>query len=87
MRTFIAVATFAVLLGQVGPASAQAPRGTYGQPTYGSQPATSRDPRYPDRSNPSYNQPPGQTGTVRWNSPNADGNLGGPGFGGGPGSP
>lgn len=87
MRTFIALAAFAALIGQAGTASAQAPRGAYGQPAYGSQPATSRDPRSPERGNPSYTQPPGQTGIIRWNTPNADGNLGSPSLGGGPGSP
>lgn len=39
------------------------------------------------RQTPMYTQPPGRTGTIGWNTPNQDGNLGGPGAGGGSGSP
>lgn len=51
---------------------------------------TSREsgsPAATSRQTPMYTQPPGRTGTVGWNTPNQDGNLGGPGAGGGSGSP
>lgn len=50
------------------------PRESYGsyqtQPTYA-----------PRVTNP-YSHPPGYQGIIRWNTPNADGNFGGPGAGG-----
>lgn len=38
---------------------------------------------YPGRGYDIYSRPPGSSGTIGWNSPNASGNLGGPGAGGG----
>ena len=37
----------------------------------------------PQRRGPEpYGTPPGSSGTIKWNTPNASGNLGGPGAGG-----
>lgn len=56
------------------------PQGGYGYDGY-------RQPSYPGaRRDQTYSHPPGHTGTIYWNTPNADGNLGGPSAGGTAGS-
>ncbi len=40
----------------------------------------------PSRGDPRYSQPPEQSGIIRWNTPNASGNLGGSSTGGGGGT-
>ena len=40
-------------------------------------------PSYAPRASTTYSHPPGHQGTIHWNTPNADGNFGGPGAGGG----
>lgn len=74
--------TFAVLPAQAETSSYRRgdpqPRAAYG--SYQSSPA------YQSRAIGPYARPPGYDGTIRWNTPNANGNLGGPGAGGaGPG--
>ena len=74
-----ASAVFAIL-----PAQAQ----TYPYGRGGAQPRAGygsyqRSPVYSPRAVNPYARPPGYDGTVRWNTPNGDGNLGGPGVGGG----
>lgn len=39
-------------------------------------------PTYSPRATNPYSHPPGYQGIIRWNTPNADGNFGGPGAGG-----
>lgn len=50
------------------------PRESYG--SYRSEPS------YSPRASTTYSHPPGYRGTIRWNTPNADGNFGGPSAGG-----
>lgn len=76
MRTVVMVAT--VLALTASQADAQQRRRSYnpGQPAYGPV----QEPR--GRVQQQYSRPPGGDGVIRWNTPNADGNFGGPGGGG-----
>lgn len=40
------------------------------------------EPRYPSRTMGPYSAPSGYDGTIRWNTPNKDGNFGNPSGGG-----
>lgn len=74
MRTLLLASTL-VAVAAGSQAQAQQRRGTSYQapPTYVS-PYEARNRGYGHQ----YTQPPGSTGTIRWNTPNADGNYGAP---------
>jgi hypothetical protein len=55
--------------------------------SYGSYRAAPAYDRYSPRAINPYAAPRGYSGMIHWNTPNADGNLGGPGGGGSAGSP
>lgn len=72
-----------------GPALAQTNPYKRGGPqpreSYGSYQSRQAYPGTSRVTNP-YSVQPGYSGTIHWNTPNADGNLGGPGAGGSSGS-
>lgn len=84
-KLFLAAGLLTVLnfpaLAQSNPHNRSRPQpqaGYYGQAMEPTYPGTRRD--------QTYSRPRGYTGTIYWNTPNADGNFGGPGAGGaGPG--
>ncbi len=86
-------ATYGSVLGVVlvvlfaATAEAQTRRGSGGRAPagFGGSPAAS-SPYYPGRGPDLYSQPYGRSGTIGPSTPNASGNLGGPGTGGGGGS-
>jgi hypothetical protein len=69
-------AVFAVVLS--AEAAAQRGRRPRGMP-----PAVTAAPRFPAFRLPSTTPRPPDDGIIHWNTPNKDGNLGGPGTGGG----
>ena len=87
MRLALLTSLAALTVLPAFPAEAQADRRRgsrpVAQPTYPSEVPV---PSYRDRYPSVYSVPPGYRGTIYWNTPNADGNLGGPGGGGSSGS-
>lgn len=77
MRTIIISMLALAATAAATQAEAQARREAGARPELG----TARAPAYGQRDR--YSQPPGRSGIIRWNTPNADGNFGGPGTGGG----
>ena len=68
-------------LAQTNPYRRNVPRAPEAYTRYDNAPV------YSPRASSTYSVPPGYSGTIRWNTPNADGNFGGPGGGGRAGSP
>lgn len=82
MRNLLLVTAIVALTASTFPADARsrrAPAGAEPQSTG----SVAYPQRYPGRGYDLYSRPVGAGGSIQWNSPNASGNLGGPGTGGG----